>query len=90
MSPYFVLPSDSEASLTHLIISVVVRNFLFDNWRPLGLRLGETPGTYTKTFLIQLQNSLLTKDKRVIIKSRKIKVLKGGAYEQGRVSEAHG
>jgi hypothetical protein len=90
MSPYFVLPSDSEASLTHLIISIVVGNFLFDNWRPLGLRLGETPGTYTKTFLIQPQNSLLTKDKRVIIKSRKIKVLKGGAYEQGGVSEADG
>lgn len=39
---------------------------------------------------INYKNSLLTKDKRVIIKSRKIKVLKGGAYEQGRVSEAHG
>jgi hypothetical protein len=90
MSPYFVLPSDSEASLTHLIISIVVGNFLFDNWRPLGLRLGETPGTYTKTFLIHPQNSLLTKDKRFIIKSKKIKGLKGGAYEQGRVSEAHG
>jgi hypothetical protein len=41
-------------------------------------------------FLINYKNSLLTKDKRIINKSRKIKVLKGGAYEQSRVGEAHG
>jgi hypothetical protein len=40
--PFLVLPSDSEASPTHLVISSVARNLLFDNWRPLGLRLGAT------------------------------------------------
>jgi len=38
----FVLPSDSEASPTYLVISSVARNLLFDNCRPLGWRLGAT------------------------------------------------
>jgi hypothetical protein len=42
ISPSFVVPSVSEASPTHLVISSVARNLLFDNWRPLGLRLRVT------------------------------------------------